>query len=121
MYSGHGCLSVCLSLAAFPHYCTDPDVTSGNDRGCPVVVHYWADLQSVHRFRCYDNIALNAKCQRVLVLALWLVDFVVCSTGLVVTGSLSRHLFTGPDSLELSRLRRGPGVRTDDQATVSLH
>jgi len=21
------CVSVCLSLAAFPHYCTDPDVT----------------------------------------------------------------------------------------------
>jgi len=36
-------------------------------------VHYWADLQSVHEFRCYDNIAPNAKCQRVLVLALCLV------------------------------------------------
>jgi len=22
----------------------------------PIVVHYWADLQSVHGFRCYDNI-----------------------------------------------------------------
>jgi len=39
--------------------------------GCPLVVHYWADLQSVHGFRCYDSIviAANAKCQRVLVLA----------------------------------------------------
>ena len=31
MYIGHGrlcvCLCVCLSLAAFPHYCTDPDVS----------------------------------------------------------------------------------------------
>jgi len=33
--------------------------------GCPLVVHYWADLQPVHGFRCYDNthvcklIALN--------------------------------------------------------------
>jgi len=35
-----------------------------------MVVHYWADLQSVHGFRCYDNTASNAKCQRVLVLAL---------------------------------------------------
>jgi len=61
------CVSVCLSLAAFPHYCTDPDVTWGNGRGCPVVVHYLADLQSVHAFRCSDNIAPNAKCQRVLV------------------------------------------------------
>ena len=25
--------------------------------GCPLVVHYWTDLQSMHRFRCYDNIA----------------------------------------------------------------
>jgi len=62
-----------LSLATFPHYCTDPDVNWGNGRGCPLVVHYWADLQLVHRFHCYDNIAPNAKCQRVLVLALCLV------------------------------------------------
>jgi len=39
-------------------------------------VHNWADLQSVHGFRCYDNIYANAKCQRVLVLALYLVVFV---------------------------------------------
>jgi len=38
-------------------------------------VHYWADLQSLHGFRCYDNIAPNAKCQRVLVLPLCLVHF----------------------------------------------
>jgi len=39
------CVSVCV------------DVTWGNGRGYPLVVHYWADLQSVHGFRCYDNIA----------------------------------------------------------------
>jgi len=49
-------LSVCLSLATVPHYCMDPDVTWGNAGGCPVVVQYWADLQSVHGFHCYDNI-----------------------------------------------------------------
>jgi len=27
MYIGHGRLFVCLSLSAFPHYCSDPDVT----------------------------------------------------------------------------------------------
>jgi len=32
MYSGHGRLCACLSLAAFPHYCTDPNVTWGNRR-----------------------------------------------------------------------------------------
>jgi len=47
---------VCLSAAACPHYCTDPDITWGSGRGCPLVVHYWADLQSVHGLlRCYGN------------------------------------------------------------------
>jgi len=31
-----------------------------------VVVHYLADLQSVHGFGCYDNTARTQKCQRVL-------------------------------------------------------
>jgi len=39
------CVSICLSAAACLHYCTDPDVTWGSGRGCPLVVHYWADLQ----------------------------------------------------------------------------
>ena len=77
MYIGHGrscvCVSVWLSLAALPHYSTDPNVTWGNGRGFPLVVHCWANLQSVHEFRCYGTIAPNAKCQRVLVLAPWLV------------------------------------------------
>ena len=29
MYCGHARLSVCLSAAVRPHYCTDPDVTWG--------------------------------------------------------------------------------------------
>jgi len=41
MYCGHArlcvCVSVCLSAAACPHYCTDPDVTWGSGRGCPLV------------------------------------------------------------------------------------
>ena len=56
MYIGHGRLFVCLSLAAFPHYCADPDVTRGNGRGCALVVQHWTALQSLHRFRCYDSI-----------------------------------------------------------------
>jgi len=39
MYCGHArlrvCLSVCLSAAACPHYCTDPDVTCGSGRDAP--------------------------------------------------------------------------------------
>jgi len=60
MYIGHGrlcvCLSVTRSLAAFQQYCTDPDVSWRNGSRCPIIVHYWADLKSVHGFRCYDNI-----------------------------------------------------------------
>jgi len=42
MYCGHGCLSLCvvLSRTAFLHYCMYLDVTLGNGRGCPLVVHY---------------------------------------------------------------------------------
>ena len=54
----------------------DPDVTWGNGSGCHLVMHYWADLQAVHKFHCYVNIVPNAKCQRVLVLAPWLVRFI---------------------------------------------
>ena len=50
------CVSVCLSAAVCPRYCTDPDVTWGSGRGCSLIVHYWADLQSVHGLRCYGNI-----------------------------------------------------------------
>ena len=50
-------VSVCLSASACPRFCTDQDVNWGNGRGCPLVVHHWADLQLVHGLRCYDNIA----------------------------------------------------------------
>jgi len=73
MYGGHGCLCVCLSLAVFAHYCTDPDVTWGNGSGCLLVVHCWVDLQSMHGFRCYNSIALNVKCPQVLVLAVCII------------------------------------------------
>ena len=52
---------------------TNPDVSWGNGRGCPLVAHYWVDLQSMHGFHSYDNIVTNAKCQRVLALAICLV------------------------------------------------
>ena len=75
MHIGHGRLSVCLSVPRrIPTLLHGSRCNFGeNGRECPLVVHYWADLQSVHGFRCYDNIAPNAKCQRVLVLVLCLV------------------------------------------------
>ena len=56
IYCGHARLCVCLSAAVRPHYYMDPDVTWRHGRGCPLVVHYWADLQSGHGLRCYGNI-----------------------------------------------------------------
>jgi len=70
------CLSVCLSRAACIHYCMDPDVTWGSGRGCPLVVHYWADLQSGHGLRCYGNITrMQDVSEYLLVLALCLVCY----------------------------------------------
>jgi len=40
-------------------------------------VHYRADLQLVHEFRCCDSIAPNVKCQRLPVLTLCLVESIV--------------------------------------------
>jgi len=62
MYIDHGWL--CLSLAAFPHYSTDPDFTWGMV-GVPPGCALLGNLQSVHGFRCCDS-STNAKCQRVL-------------------------------------------------------
>jgi len=68
------CVCVCLSVPRHsPTLLHGPGCNMGNGRRCPLVVHYWADLQSVHAFCRYDNIVLNAKWQRVLVLALCLV------------------------------------------------
>ena len=56
MYCGHARMCVCLSAAACLHYCRDPDVTWGSGRGCPLVVHYLADLQSVRWLPCCGNV-----------------------------------------------------------------
>ena len=79
MYCGHArlcvCLYVCLSAAACLHSCTDPDVTWGSGRGYPLVVHYWADLQSVHGLRCDGSISRARNVSKyMLVLALCLVS-----------------------------------------------
>jgi len=74
MYIGHGRLCICACVCPSPHFHTTAP-TRRNGRGCPLVAHCWADLQSVRGFSCYDNIAPNAKCQRVLVLVPCLVSF----------------------------------------------
>ena len=58
MHIGHGRLSVCLSVPRrIPTLLHGSRCNFGeNGRECPLVVHYWADLQSVHGFRCYNNI-----------------------------------------------------------------
>jgi len=66
------CVSVCLSLAAFPHYCTDPDVTWGNDRGALQLFTIARICNRCTGFVCYENSA-EGECQRVLVFALCLV------------------------------------------------
>jgi len=67
--------SVC-DTRRIPTLLHGPGCNLGNGGGCPLGVHYWADLQSVHGFRSYDNTAPNAKRQRVLVFALYLVAYI---------------------------------------------
>jgi len=51
------CLSVCLSVRGrTPTLLHGPGCNLGRGRGCPLVVHNWADLQSGHGLRCYGNI-----------------------------------------------------------------
>jgi len=57
MYIGHVRLCVCPPPHARTTAGTRLGCNLGNGTGCPLVVHYFVDLQSVHRFRCYDNIA----------------------------------------------------------------
>jgi len=59
MYCGHARLCVCLSVSVrgrMPTLLHGPGYNLGSGRGCPLVVHYWADLQSVHGLRCNGNI-----------------------------------------------------------------
>jgi len=64
-----------------------------SDRGCPLVLHYWADLQSVHGLHCYGNITRTRNVSEyMLVLALrlvFLVLFVIFFLFLVLSGRLS--------------------------------
>jgi len=48
------CVSVLGRMSTLLH---GPGCNLGNCTGCPLVVHYWADLQSVHGLRGYDIIA----------------------------------------------------------------
>jgi len=57
MYCGHAHLCVCLSVRGrTPTLLHGPGCNLGHGRGCPLVVHYWADLQSALGLRCYGNI-----------------------------------------------------------------
>jgi len=49
-------VSVCLYVRGrMPTLLHGPGCNLGNGMGCPLFVHCWADLQSVHGLRCYGN------------------------------------------------------------------
>jgi len=75
MYCGHAHLCMCVC---------GPGCNVGSGRGCPLVVHYWADLQSVHGLRCYGNITRTQNVtEYMLVLAVCLVDILQPKAGFV--------------------------------------
>ena len=79
MYCGHARLCVCLSVypsvrGRMPILLHGPGCNLAIGRECPLVVHYWADLQSVHALRCCGNITRTRNVSEyMLVLALCLV------------------------------------------------
>jgi len=75
------CVSVCLSVRGLmPTLLHGAEYNLGSGRECPLVVHYWADLQSVHGLRCYGNIMRTRNVSEyMLVLALCLVVTVTVS------------------------------------------
>jgi len=77
MYCGHPRLGVCVSVRGrMPTLLLGPGVTWGSGRGCLLVVHCWADLQSRHGLLCYGNITLTRNVSEyMLVFALCLVSF----------------------------------------------
>jgi len=86
MYSGHASVSVCLSVRGrMPmHYCTGPDVAWGMPPGYALLGGF---AIGAHVVLLWQHSA-NAKCQRVLVLAVCLVldcyGFAYQYTGAVV-------------------------------------
>jgi len=73
LWSSASCVFVYVSVCLFvrghmPTLLHGPRCNLGCGRGCPLVVHYWADLPSVHRMHCYGNITrtlVYAGCARV--------------------------------------------------------
>jgi len=72
MYCGHSahsrlrvcvcvCVCVCLSVCPCGRMPTLLHGPGCNLVTCPLVVHYWADLQSVRGLRCYCNITRNVS------------------------------------------------------------
>ena len=78
--------SVCLSVRGrIPTLLHGPGCNLEEWQGCPLVVHYWADLQSVHGLRCYGNITRTRNVSEyMLVLALCLVDISVILSHLII-------------------------------------
>jgi len=46
-----------------------PGCNSGSGRGCPLVVHCLADLQSVHELRCYGNMTRTLSVSEYMIYA----------------------------------------------------
>jgi len=77
MYCRHPRLCVCLSVRGrMPTLLHGTGCNLGSGRGCPLFVHYWADLQSGHGLRCYGNITRTRNVSEyMLVIALYRVCF----------------------------------------------
>jgi len=124
MYYGHVrlsvCLSVCLSLSVhsgMPALLHGPGCNLGSGKECPLVVHYWVDLQSVHGLRCYGNITRTRNVSEyMLVLALCLGQEKSCILHRLRSDGLPPHMTSLTIALiwlkSVSSFLRGTGILT---------
>ena len=96
------CVSVCNRMPALLH---GPGCNLGSGRGAPVV-HYWADVQSVHEFHCYDYIGKTRNVSKCLYsLYSWLLFVILIMAILFALGCIFCVLLLGFDELYIGITR----------------
>ena len=114
------CLSVCLSARGrMPTLLHGPGCNFGGMVGVPVVVHYCADLQSVHELHCYGSVAQTrnvSKCLYSLYASLFII-IILCLTRQLFKGTM--YYCDGSNVTDIvTRLdcyNKGPGYRWVNQ------
>jgi len=99
---------VCLSVYPSPHSHTTARTRMELGRGCTLVVHYWADLQSGHGLRCYGDIARTRNVSECLYsLYAWLLVLLLMQQRTVLITFSFKLIFCAVNHSVIRRMRAG--------------